>query len=287
MENGLALALGAAVAAEATGVTNISGGSGRGDVSIEVPTKGPDSPIPSPGEGGSSLDPSVIAELANSGPSLEEIAAVTQQNSGPSEGLLEVLAATGSQPAQIAQGAQDAAGNVPTAEQVRQYVDEQIAGGNNGGSSGGSGGGGGGGGDPLVEPTGAEPSTTGGKIGQNVGQAAWHGAVKPLASAIDQNTALSGDASDNINDVTDPVADAGSGVAESVGSALNPFDGERSNEGPLTNGASPGDVANTVTDTVDSYDRGIGSDDTNDVNDLKDDVGNAVDNAKDALGGLL
>lgn len=225
MSKALAIALGAAVAAEATGVTNLSGGS-SGDVDVSVPTKTPGSPLPTSGGGG------------GGGPTLEQIAALTQDNSGPSEALIAALAASGNKPAQYAQQGQQAAdnANVPTAEDVKRYVDEQTpdGSGDSNGSSGSSSNR-----QPVNPPSGAEPSSPGGKAGKNIADFAWNAGTKQTATAIDRNVpGFGGNAEENLKNikkegVDDPVSavkDSLSGnEGKSGGSGMNPF----SNEGAV------------------------------------------------------
>lgn len=268
-----------AVGAEATGATNFTGGS-SGGVNVEVPTKAPDASIPRPPDSGPSAgmleaiassgpDTATLEALANSGPSIDEIAAVTQ-DSGPSDAMLALLASSGSQPAQVIQRGKEAAqGGTTIIDRARETVEDadprdNSGNGNNSGSD-----------DPVVKEAGAGPDTSGGKAGENVAQAAWHGAVKPLATALDQNTGLDGNAQDNIEQVKNGVSDAvGDGITGDSDSAVDKVKpdgsgkykvfGDKANEGPLTPDKSPSEVVN---------DGFTGDSDTN-----------AIDKGKDFLG---
>lgn len=227
---------GGAVAAEATGVTNFTGGDSGG------------------GSGGG---PAQFPQLPNI--ELPDQAAVELPNIDlPDQGDIA-----------LEMGRQAGAQAVPTAEQVKDAVDEATddvrervptRDDNSGG------GGGGGGRDPAVEPAGAEPTTPGGKAGKNAGQAAWHGAIKPMAAAIDQNVpGFGGNAEENTKNalraVEDAVPHAEGDLTDSVNSA--------------TGGGLTGDSDTNVTDT------GI----TGDSDSVIDKGKKAVDTAKDRFSG--
>lgn len=197
---GIGLAIGALVAAEATGVTNFSGGSG--DVSVEMP-KAPDSPIPSPGAteptivmpetGDGSLDPGAIASIAEAArPDPDTLKAIAGGNNDSTQAIIAALAASRSGP------------NVPTDGQeagndVREWLESRMPDPPNDENEVVSHGGG-------SENAYGEPQTTGGKLGKNLGEFVWHSSSGPLAQAIDRNIGFfSGNADDTIGRTADSI----------------------------------------------------------------------------------
>lgn len=198
--NGQAIGIGIAalVAAEATGITNLSGSGGGGSVNVSMPQKGPNAPIPTPGgDSGPSME-SIAAIMAtqDSGPSIQEIAAVTQ-DSGPSEAMLAALAASGNQPAQIVQRGKDAV----SPEQIKQYIDANLPDGS--GNSGGS----------TDSTSTKESSTVGGDLGHSTAEFVWHATGgKGLAQALDANApGFSGNLEDNTNNILNTVGETFTG----------------------------------------------------------------------------
>lgn len=199
-----------AIGAEATGVTNFSGSGGN--VSVEVPTKAPNSPIPgSGGSGGSGIDAEGLVSVFEAGRD-------SGRDSGPSDALIAALAASGNRPAQYTQRANEARDSAPTGEEIGDYIDEvipdtpdtssikdSITPGRSDRS------------DrtddkpmkPLSEPDHGSPRTSGGNLGRNVGEFAWYSSVGPLAEALDKNVdSLSGGAGENTKNIVDSVTES-------------------------------------------------------------------------------
>lgn len=209
MSQALGAAIGAIVVAEAVGVTNFSGG-GSGDVTVETPTKGSNSPIPSPGNG---LDLAAVQKIVESSgpstdeiakivegasPSADEIAAAVDQDDGPSDALLAALAMSGSDSAQAVKRADDGA------DGLRKWVDEKKEQANSitdhGPNSIGRG--------SNYQTGHGTPDTSGGRAGRATGEFVWYSSVGPLAQAIDENVpGFGGNAEENLANIKKQVVD--------------------------------------------------------------------------------
>ena len=269
-ETNLALGIGALIAAEATGVTNFSGG---GDVSVQVPTKEPGSPIPSP----STPEPSVITptiEVPESGLDGEALAAVMEANQPEqtgidAEAIAEIVNANqtveGFAPDEVAQLLEqvgEKADDVPkspeevadkagekTADEIERRVKKKIeekkkeikektpdSDDSKGGGSGGE-----------------SHDSRSEWAGDAVSDFIW-GAAKDPATRLDEETWLDGGGVDNAKDVGNAVKEVGAKgldwlIPGDHSDEVTTDPGGKVDEGPLTDN-SPTEVAQGTADFI-------------------------------------